>query len=199
MDFKNLGKSFKEMKLSNRTMQIANPILVVLLAGSLMVNFTKDTVVINNLNESCSVMEISRENMSTETHERLGFYLSSLLGNITPKNAEYISKSVLPFIDPVIYQQVQETLDVQIGNVINDQISIKFSPEKAKVENGKTFITGRATIIGPTGIQNKTIRTYEYQFNIQNYSPTTSYLDIYDDVPHDEEWLQKQRKHKERK
>lgn len=194
MDFKGTKKTFKELKISNASLQIANPILVIALVVSLFINLQKDTIVISNLNESCKALNISSSEMNQDTHIRLGYYLSGLLGNVNPKNAKFITSSVLSFIDPAIYQEVQNALDIQIGQVIQDEISVAFTPERSVYENGKTFITGRASVIGPTGLTNRFIRTYEFKFNVENYTPSTSVLDIYDGVPHDSEWKRKQKR-----
>ena len=69
-----------------------------------------------------------------------------MLGNVTPDNAKYIKKSILPFASPEIYHQVDDLISLQSANLIEDRISMQFTPENVFVEKGKTFVTGKGEI-----------------------------------------------------
>lgn len=191
MDFERLKNHFGTLKKSNTILVFSNAILVMLLLISLFINFEKDTVVINNLNESCEDSLIGRSMMNDATHKRLGFYLSGMLGNISPANLQFVSKSVMPFIDTAIYQDVKKAMALQLGELERDDVVMSFTPEKSLLEGGTTYITGRGTMTGPTGKVEKFTRTYEFDFVVENYTPLVRYINVYNDVAHDDTWKSK--------
>ena len=194
MNFQNVKKSFMEMRTQSMTTSYANLGLVAMLGVSLWVNFQKDTVVINNLNESCQMSEISSSAMNEDNHKRLGFYLAGMLGNITPASASYVKNSILPFASPEIYHRVNDLIANQIASLVEEEVTMHFTAERAFVEDGKTFVTGKGAMRGMTGLQQKYVRTYEFVFDVQNYTPTFQYINVYDDVPHDSAWQLKHSK-----
>jgi len=158
----------------------------------------KDTVVMNNLNESCEFSELSKNSMNEATHKRLGFYISGLLGNITPDTAEFVEDAVMAFIDPAIYQEVKQAIALQLGELVEDQVVMTFSPESFILEDGVVFITGKGELQGPAGKPEKFIRTYEIEFYVSNYTPLVRYINVYNDVAHDSLWEAKNRKKAEK-
>lgn len=188
MNFNRLKRSYSTLKGKNQVNTYSIFGLVVMLCGSLYVNFQKDTIVINNLNESCQSAQLSSGWMNEATHRRIGIMLANSLGNITPDNAKNIENTVLPFAAPEIYQHVDDLIALQLATVIEEEITMTFNPEQSFVEDGKTFVTGKGTMSGVTGKTAKYVRTYEFIFNVENYTPTFDYMTVYDDVPRDALW-----------
>jgi conjugal transfer pilus assembly protein TraE len=191
MNFDSLKAQFGLNETKNASMFISNTILTGMLLVSVYHNFQKDTVVVNNLNEHCQQSSITYSSMGEENHKRLGFFLSGVLGNITPANAQYVTDTVLPFVSPELYNDVKETMALQVEALEEDQIVMTFSAERAQFEDGITYITGKGSMTGPTGITQPYVRTYEFKFDVDNYTPTFTYMDVYEDVPHDKMWQQK--------
>ncbi|EGR0468558.1 hypothetical protein FG064_16300 [Vibrio cholerae] len=191
MDFNRFLSTYSSLKHENRFSMIANVGLVAMLGVSLFVNFQKDTVVINNLNENCQSMELSSSWMNESTHRRLGVFLATQLGNITPENAKHIEKTVLPYASPMVYQKVDDLIALQLSELVREKVTMQFTPEKTFVENGTTFVTGKGRMTGVTGKSTPYIRTYEFVFDVENYTPTFDYLNVYDDVPRDAKWKAK--------
>lgn len=191
MDFNLARVRYSQLKENAKVMVGANAVLVALLAVSLYVNFQKDTVVINNLNESCQVSEIGASSMNEANHRRLGLYISGMLGNITPKTAGIIDRSILPFASPEIYHRVSDLIALQIASLVEEEVTMSFNAEKVFVEDGTTFVSGKGLMRGATDKSVKFIRTYEFVFDVQNYTPTFSYIDVYDGVPRDSLWRAK--------
>lgn len=175
----------------NASMFFSNSILVALLGVSLFYNTTEDTIVINNLNEHCQDSEITYTSMSEDNHKRLGYFLSGVLGNITPSNADHVPKVVLPYVSPTLYKEVKNTIAIQLADMKNDEIVMTFAAEKAQFEDGVTYITGKGSMKGATGITSTYIRTYEFQFDVENYTPTLTYMDVYEDKAHNNQWKEK--------
>jgi conjugal transfer pilus assembly protein TraE len=182
---------FAFIRKSNNTMLYSNSILASMLAVSLVFNMNKDVIVINGVNESCTETSMGASSMNKANHERLGFYLAGQLGNITPDTADFVKGAVMPFIAPNIYQEVSEAIDIQLAGLVEDELTIHFTPDQALFEDGVTFISGKTVITGPTGDKDGSIRTYEFEFDVQNYTPTVTFLTVYDDIPHNKEWKRK--------
>ncbi len=191
MEIKGIKFDYKFLKKYAVTMQTANVLLVFLLATSLFYNTQKDTIVINNANPSCYTMEMSVNRMGESSHIRMGYYMSSYLGNITPKNIQFIEDAVMPFIDPNIYRNVEEVLAFEMKAIIDDHVTYEFRAEYAFYENGKTFVTGKSIVTGANGNKKSKLRTFEYEFHVNNYTTTVKFINVYDDLPHDAKWREK--------
>ena len=198
MEFNSFISDFRGIKLNNAMLISTNLVLVALLSVSLFINFQKETIVTNNLNESCSVQKLTKSWMSEQTHKRLGFHLSSLLGNITPSDAEFVKGSVMSFIAPDIYQSVSESIESQLNDIVEDEVSISFLPQTTIFEDDIVFITGQGKMTGPTGQNEKFIRTYEFEFQVENYTPMVRYINVYNDVAHDSVWKRKHQNDEDR-
>lgn len=194
MNFQRLRFSFSQLKNTSTALAVSNAVLVALLGGSLFVNFQKDTIVINNLNESCQESMISSSWMNEGNHKRLGVYLAGMLGNITPDSAGFVENSVLPFAAPEIYQRVNDLIALQTASLVEDEVTMSFNAEKVFVEDGITFVSGKGEMKGLNDQPKKYVRTYEFFFEVNNYTPTFTYIDVYDDVPHDSIWRSKHQK-----
>lgn len=192
MDFARLKTDFNFHKQSSKYLALTTAILACLLCVSLYFNTQKDTIVIHNLNEHCVESEISRSNMSIDNHKRLGFYIANMLGNITPASSEYVTKSVMPFVGPKIFNDVRDSISTQLGELVTERVAMSFSAEKALYEEGTVFITGRGQLVGPTGKTDRFTRTYEMRFDVDNYTPLLNHIQVYEGGPHDLEWQLKQ-------
>ncbi len=188
MEIKKLSEHLKLNRTKNTSIFISNTALVLVLSVSLFQNFQKDTVVTNNLNEHCQTSVISQNWMSDATSVRLGQYLSGVVGNVSPANAEFVKTQILPFASAETYQKVESMLNEQVDGLKEDRITLTYHAERAFVENGITFVTGKLVLSGPTGMKKTLIRTYEWGFEVQNYTPVFKTIKAYDDVPHDLEW-----------
>ncbi|ELA9367463.1 hypothetical protein QUN99_003353 [Vibrio parahaemolyticus] len=199
MNFNHLRKNFGDLKNGNSILIASNGCLVLALCVSLIINIQKDTVVMNNLNEHCEVLEISRSYMHEEGHKRISFFLATLLGNITPETTNIISDAVMPYMAPDIYQEVNDRLALQLRELQRDEITMSFTPELFLLEDGIAYVTGKGQMSGPTGKPKKFVRTYEFEIQVVNYTPIVRYIDVYEGRAHDSEWRRKQKKIEERK
>lgn len=196
MDFNTLKAQFGLNATKNSSIYISNAILSMMLLVSVYYNFQKDTIVINNLNEYCLASEITYSTMNEDNHKRLGSYLASVLGNITPSTSKYVVSQVLPYVSPELYHDVKEVMALQVSSLQEDEIVMTFTAERAQFEGGVTYITGKGSMTGPTGITNNYIRTYEFRFEVENYTPTFTYMDVYEDVAHNNAWQEKNQANK---
>ena len=189
-------KGFTELKFDNKWLVISNVTLTVLLGASLIGNVTSDQIVINKGNPLCEQLEIASNSMNEANHIKNSTMVAENLGNITPKNAEYRRNVVLSYANSNIYQKVADIVGRQIANIQEEKVSISFTAESAKYEDGKTFITGKLVESGASNNPITTIRTYEFQWSVRNYNPSFTYINVYDEAPHDRKWREKHEQEK---
>lgn len=198
MDLKKYRTNFRFLHSSQKFHIVSNTVLVVLLTVSLTKNLSQDTIVVNGLSDYCEETAISPNWMNDANHEKLGYFLATALGNVTPDTAKYTDMSVMEYVSPEIYEEVKSAMHSQLEGIVKDRITMQFFPEKAFVEDGITFVTGKGKISGPTNKPSKFIRTYEFKFEVNNYTPVVTYIDVYDEAPHDRKWKAKQAKEAKR-
>lgn len=194
MDIGKYKKNFKFLRTTQKFHIVSNTALVTMLAVSLYANMQRDTIVINGTSDYCQETAISSNWMNEANHKKLAYTLAIALGNITPDTAKYTDTVVMEYISPSIYGDVKQAIHTQLQGIVTDRLTMQFFPEEAFVEDGITFVTGKGVLTGPTGKAQKYTRTYEFEFNVQNYTPTVTYLTVYDDVPKDREWKRRNAK-----
>lgn len=185
MKINKFKSTFSKINSQNQLLIFSNAALISLLSVSLYFNASTDKIVLQKSTEYCSDLTISSNSMNEANHRRLGYMLSGVLGNITPENSEYISNIVLEYASPDIYQTVKDLLAQQLRSLKIDEVTMTFTPKNAFVEDGITFVTGQGTLSGPTGKRDTFTRTYEFEFNVENYNPTFDFIDAYDESPRD--------------
>ncbi|WP_413694388.1 hypothetical protein [Psychromonas sp. KJ10-2] len=80
---------------------------------------------------------------------------------------------------------------LELKNIVDDHVTYDFQAENAFFEDGKTFVTGKSITTGATGNRDSSIRTFEFEFHVNNYTATMKYLDVYNELPHDKKWRKK--------
>ncbi|WP_413694387.1 hypothetical protein [Psychromonas sp. KJ10-2] len=113
MKMKSININYNKLKKQSISLQSANVLLVVMLGVSLFYNTQKDTIVINNANATCELVEMGRYRMGESSHINLGYYMAEMLGNITPQNAKFIENAVMPFVDANVYREVETILSAR--------------------------------------------------------------------------------------
>ena len=186
--------SFKNNIDTNRKLLISNVVLTILLFVSFYQNLTSTEVVILKANPYCQDLKLGENFINETNQQRLSVLIASSMGNVSPQNAKFQSDTILSYANPSIYQEVKDIIDIEFEALRKERLSINFTPENVFTEHGKTFVSGMNEIIGSTGIKKKHVRTYEFLWQVKNYSPTFNYVNVYDDIPHDSFWQEEKSK-----
>ena len=173
---------------TNKKLLISNLLLSFLLLLSVYQNFSSDEIVILKANPYCHDVALGENFINEANQQRLSVFIASVMGNLSPKNTHYQSETILSYANPSIYKEVKEIINVEFEALKRENISIDFTAENVFTENGVTFVSGTNKIKGATGITKRHIRTYEFKWRVTYYSPTFTYVNVYDDKPHDENW-----------
>ena len=125
--------------------------------------------------------EIAQNKASEGYKKSWGMYAATLLGNVTPENADFVLDSlhgmVTPEIKSIISDQVREDMDTLKAEKVTSSFEIKkisYEPETDKV-----FVTGKNWITGAGTRSESSSQTFEFNIDIRNYSPIITHLALY--------------------
>ena len=179
MLFGKMQETFDGMRNDNRFMRI---VIVGLLVSNVVVGcnaLTKDSIVTVVPPTLTEKGWLSSNQASQEMTEAWALYIATMLGNVTPSNAEVIKNAIGPILDSSIYQEVMEVLDKQIQLIRQDRVTLSFEPAKIlrdNVNRNKLYVSGVSISEGPSGAKKRTDRTYEFEIIIKNYQPRLTWI-----------------------
>lgn len=130
-------------------------------------------------------VEIARNNAASQLKESWGLYLAELLGNVTPDNTDFIQKAISPLLSSAIYREVINAMTEQANAIRIDNVATSYKPREVlyEPETDKVFVTGELTTYGLNNVAEKNKRTYEFKFDLDNYRPRLTRIDVYRDEP----------------
>lgn len=111
-----------------------------------------------------------------------GLFVASFIGNITPKNADFVKSNVGTYFSPSVYSELRDSIDASADALKNEGLSVSFSVTDTlyEPETDKVFVSGTTTTRARDNTAGESIeRTYEFRISISNYRPIVTYFDIY--------------------
>ncbi|MEQ9418091.1 MAG: TraE/TraK family type IV conjugative transfer system protein [Salinisphaeraceae bacterium] len=185
MDIKQLRRTWSGMRAEIRIHQFVTPMalsLALLTTIGWMSSKEVAVLVPPNLDET---VRVSQSSADGGYKKAWGVYAATLMGNITPSNAEFIAGTLENIMSPRVYQAIRESLAQQVDRIKRDGLSVAFNPRSVnyEVETGKVFIDGWLQLTGSSGETKRTQRVYEYEFDIRAGSPVITYFDTYSGKP----------------
>lgn len=100
-----------------------------------------------------------------------GMYMSGLLGNVTPSSAQFLKANIGRHLTPRLYRPLVESIDAQVEQIKEEQVSMQFIPATARWEDkvDKVVVSGEFVVRGVRGAERRGLRTYELGFKTSNY------------------------------
>ncbi|WP_158414118.1 TraE/TraK family type IV conjugative transfer system protein [Geoalkalibacter subterraneus] len=182
MIFKEYKKSFraavKELQW-RRFADVAQLLIIIVLLFFLGTKSTVVTVVPPNLQEDAV---IEKSGASENYKLAWGWFMADIIGNVTPKNVDFVRESISLYLSPTLYQEVRKSITEQARVLREDDIAVSFSPSSAQYQKSRNrvFITGETTTTGPFGDPRREVRTYEFVIEVKNYMPVFTLFDVYE-------------------
>lgn len=179
---KPLDQRWTEYAANNRALRalvlglgLANLILLFLLA------FRSEIVTINPPNAK-GLITYSKTTASEDALTSWGLYVATLLGNVSPKNAEFVGNSIGNILAPSIYQDVMGSIAAQTKSITQDQLTLSFTPGEVKFDgnNNAVYVVGWLTTQDSHGTTNRVQRTYEMWWSVTDYQPRLVGLNAYE-------------------
>jgi conjugal transfer pilus assembly protein TraE len=193
MEFKKFIKTWKGTQRENNAYRYLVIMLVVSNIVLAMATFVRSEVIVLTPPDLTKAIRISREQGDQGYSETWGLAIATLLGNVTPGNADFTKRALATLLSPSIYQQVLNELYRQAEQIKIDRVSIRFEPREVNYEEktGKVFVTGYSYAVGPYEKREQTVRTYELIIRVINYQPNIVFMDTYSGDPHTLAYLEK--------
>lgn len=128
---------------------------------------------------------IGKQTANAPYHTAWAHLLAQMLGNVSPGNADFLKARLEPLLDPAIFGAVNQALEQQLDQIRRDRVSLSFQPKKVayEPESGKTFVTGLSEITGLGNATTRSVRTYEFVLEIDDYRVMVKHLTTYDGEP----------------
>lgn len=177
----NLSETNQFLKLACLALVGINGILVIAL---LLENKTL-VLVPPHLNET---MEVAQNKASEGYKKSWGLFAASLLGNVSPDNADFVLDALKDMVSNDIQAELNEQIRADLESLKAENVSISFEVGKVAYEpdTDKVFVTGKSWISGAGGKSSSGTRTFEFKVAIKGYTPVITHLAIYADSPHDQ-------------
>lgn len=128
---------------------------------------------------------VTNNGASDEILTQWGISIAELLGNVTPATASFLKTSISPMLTPTIYQKAMNAIEEQVKQVKEEQITIRFSPNYARIdpETKTVVIGGELTTTGVRENSQQELRTYEFGLVVQNYRVLIDAINVYKGAP----------------
>jgi conjugal transfer pilus assembly protein TraE len=184
MRFSNFLDTWEGAQRENRLHRLANPLLALIVLILVLALAVKDRTVVlvppNLEREGAISSEAATEAVKTSW----ALYLTTLIGNVTPKSASFLSEALAPNLSPRIYRTVIASVEDQAKQIALEQLTISFHPTLARYESAidRVIVTGEIVTSGLRGEKQREQRTYEMGFVVQNYRVLLDDLEVYKGV-----------------
>lgn len=202
MLLKYFEKSFDGMRGENKFMRIAVAALIILLFAQHCSTSNKSEIITVVPPTLAEKSWLSETQASAEYVESWAMYVSMLLGNVNPANADVAKDAIGQLLSPDIFQNVMTVMDDQIHKIRQDRVSMTFEPEKILrdgVQSDLFYVTGRSISEGPTGDKTRVNRTYEVRVMMNNYRPSVTWVQTYTGSPRTPDVIEKEKALEERR
>ncbi len=157
---------------------------IVALAGWLK----KDTSVILVPPGLSEKTEIATNKASEGYKKAWGAYAASLLGNVTPENADFVREALSTMVSGEINMLIGEQITEELETLKREQVSSTFEMRSVvyEPETDKVFVTGWNRLLGVAGTDGKvepTEQTFELIIDVKQYSPIITHMASYASQP----------------
>lgn len=127
-------------------------------------------------------VEIGVSEGSPGIKEAWGTHIAMLMGNATPRTAEFLSEQLGKLSSPRLFQQIQEQIDKQADTLKEEGMSVSFVPNTTFYLPSRdvVIVSGEYTLKGMRGMERSMVRTYEVGVRIQDYRVRMDSLDVYE-------------------
>jgi len=145
----------------------------------------KDQAIILIPAELSEKAEISRNKSSEGYKKAWAMYATTLLGNITPDNADFVLESLKNMVTGEVNETIAENIAEELDTLKQEKVSSSFEIVRVvyEPETDIVFVNGRNKLIGPGGKTNATDQTMEFIIDVKQYSPIISHIASYAGQP----------------
>ena len=177
--------TWRSLRAENLMFRTMMPVLVILCTVSTFGWLSKDRVTVlvpPTLNEATSV---SKRSADAGYKRAWGMFVSSLLGNVSPGNADFVLESLQVLMSPRVFSTLKASIAQDVEMIKKDGVSVSFESKTVlyERETDKVFVVGRTGISNSAGSVTKFDRVFEMRVVIENAQPQIVALDSYQGRP----------------
>ena len=185
MDYKKFASTWLSLQASNRFLKSVCIFLIALNLLSLIGWLKKDTVVILIPPGLSEKSEIAKNKASEGYKKAWGMYAATLIGNVTPENADFVLESFSGMVTGEIRSIVTEQITQELDTLKQEKVSSTFEIVRVtyEPETDKVFVTGRNRMTGAGGKSTPTEQTFEFKIDVKQYSPSITQMASYEGMP----------------
>lgn len=171
MNFQQYVKTHRGATDENRFHRRANVALIGAVLVLAILLFTRDHTIIVVPASLDGKAEISSKKASENLYSAWGVHIATLLGNVTPTSAGFLTDALSPVLAPSIYRTVLDAVDSQVKHIKDEQLTLSFAPSEARFDQQSqtVWVTGELITRGVRGTEQRELRTYEMKFAVSNH------------------------------
>ncbi|WP_297501662.1 TraE/TraK family type IV conjugative transfer system protein [Ferrovum sp.] len=131
-------------------------------------------------------------------YKAFGMFIATLIGNITPANVEFVSKSLSGYMDSAVYSDVRKKMIALADSREFRETAgaTKFVPTAIAYEpdTNKVFVAGQMTVVtAQSSTKIADDLTYEMVVKMREGRPVITAITSYPGIdPHDNGWIKRQ-------
>jgi conjugal transfer pilus assembly protein TraE len=131
-------------------------------------------------------------------YKAFGMFIATLIGNITPANVEFVSKSLSGYMDSAVYSDVRKKMIALADSREFRETAgaTKFVPTAIAYEpdTSKVFVAGQMTVVtAQSSTKTADDLTYEMVVKMREGRPVITAITSYPGIdPHDNGWIKRQ-------
>ncbi len=131
-------------------------------------------------------------------YKAFGMFIATLIGNITPANVEFVSKSLSGYMDSAVYSDVRKKMIALADSREFRETAgaTKFVPTAIAYEpdTNKVFVAGQMTVVtAQSSTKTADDLTYEMVVKMREGRPVITAITSYPGIdPHDNGWIKRQ-------
>lgn len=179
------SNTWRGLKTENVLYRTLVPVLVIANVISMAGWISKDRITVlvpPTLNE---VTSISKRSADGGYKKGWAMFVSGLLGNVTPGNADIVVETLQLIMSPRVFSELRTSVAQDVEMIKKDGVSISFEQKTVlyERETDKVFVIGRTGISNAAGVVTKFDRVFEMRVVIDNGQPQVVELDAYQGKP----------------
>jgi conjugal transfer pilus assembly protein TraE len=181
MDIKKFFANYSGVLLENRIYRwvlllllVSNLVLVVLLRSNQTVVLVPPTLE--------KEVKVGHKQGDRAYLEAWGLFFATLMGNVTPRNIDFIMATLQRYMAPAIYQEMSQAMLEQAKTIKSGNLAVSFTVQEIVVLEGQSRVQvkGQMAMHGPFGRSQNLGRTYEIAIAVRNYAPVITDVLVHD-------------------
>lgn len=131
--------------------------------------------------------------------EAWGLFFAMLMGNVTPRNIDFIVQSLQQYMSPGIYQELTQEMFEQAKSIKESSLTLSFNAQEVVYDEAtkRVKVRGQSVLRGTHGKPETMNRTYDMAIEIRNYGPVLTDVSAVDHTISAEERQERQKEKRE--